>query len=987
MEITTRMPSQGDTFSIVERVARIVSSVRGARTDYAHLASELAPVIPFDLFGVALLRHDRAAARVVSCTREGDIWVSRYHQLPLVDSMLKRVLHAHEHGEPLTLPQSAAPISDKGQISVETLLFDDSLGMLSQTCPAGLDGTPAQCGDAISGNPHLRAVLIVPLVVGERVLGTLELGSVEKDAYRDDTVRRTVHAIARVLATAIENVQAGGNVEIQDRQRQALQKVSTALASKSDLTTILSGIVEGIAKALNVASAVITLDLQKDGLRLYAQHGVDAGQLEAIIEQQALHERSIVGFALRRRQPTTSSDIMLDERFPRSKAFASQLHMHSICCYPLVAGTRIFGVLLLLSPEAGGFTPLKMEILALFASQATVAIHNHLLLESTRERQRFQEVIDQLEANTQQMTSEEEQTLLQDIREKAERTFGVHFSSLLRLISESLLTRSEREVQAMLHSREGKLRQGRLSVSIGEPPESEQETKQELLQEQSVVGDGESVNTDEPSIALQRVELLGNVGAALAALDSAAPVLDSAAGMPSLYEHLTSDMQDPWFVVDLQGYCIYMNRAAETFCDTRFGLSMTLEMQLLEPIVDSDSLPIQRATLPELLGSILRRMRNRADVLAYLEEFTSPTIADEHYDEWLQQIRERHEYSGQIRPFPTNTLRCVIASEPLQPTGSAFSLEQGQVSGVTDPRYRRTPYVSKSIAQVGKYRSTKSHAHMLDNAPSDRHYQFTHYALYKQETQELIAHALRVHDITEQVRDERNKSALLASVSHDLRTPLTSIKAAVSGLLQPGVKWDEKLLQDMLQDIDSEADHLARLINAMVEMSRIEMGALILEKEWCDLLEILYSSVEKIEPYLAGRTIRCEPQGQLPLVQVDFLQMERVFDNLLENAVRHSPKDAEILVTIEPVALGDSSEEDGSTITLGALRIQVIDHGSGVPDEERERIFKSFYSPDRHTGLGLAICRGIIEAHHGNIWVEAASGGGACFVFVLPISS
>jgi K+-sensing histidine kinase KdpD len=255
------------------------------------------------------------------------------------------------------------------------------------------------------------------------------------------------------------------------------------------------------------------------------------------------------------------------------------------------------------------------------------------------------------------------------------------------------------------------------------------------------------------------------------------------------------------------------------------------------------------------------------------------------------------------------------------------------------------------------------------------------YALYDQHD-ELIAHALQIHDITDQVRDERNKSALLSSVSHDLRTPLTAIKAAVSGLLQPGVHWDEKVSHEMLVDIDQEADHLNELINAMVEMSRIEMGALTLEKEWCDLVEIVHNAISHTQRACGNHPIRTDFEPHLPLALVDYLQMKRVFSNLLENAARYSPKDEAILVTAHPVSLDDTASESSPRY----VRVTVVDRGKGVQEEERERIFKSFYSLDGRIGLGLAICRGIIEAHQGRIWVESAPGGGACFIFVLPIS-
>jgi signal transduction histidine kinase len=273
-----------------------------------------------------------------------------------------------------------------------------------------------------------------------------------------------------------------------------------------------------------------------------------------------------------------------------------------------------------------------------------------------------------------------------------------------------------------------------------------------------------------------------------------------------------------------------------------------------------------------------------------------------------------------------------------------------------------------------------------DSAPSDRHYQLMRFALYDPQGQ-LLANALQIQDITEQVRDEKNKSVLLSTVSHDLRTPLTTIKAAVTGLLQPGVIWDEQILHEILADIDIEADHLDALINSFIDMSRIDMGALVLEKEWCDLVEIVHSAVARDERLLASHPVRTIFQPQLPMVQVDYVQLKKVLYNLLENAVRHSPENTEVVIAVDTVVGGN--EEVGSyKDTLHFLRVRVIDHGSGVPEGEHKRIFKAFYSLDSQgSGLGLAICRGIIEAHQGRIWVEPVPGRGSCFAFVLPIPS
>src|SRR5258708_35726356 len=159
---------------------------------------------------------------------------------------------------------------------------------------------------------------------------------------------------------------------------------------------------------------------------------------------------TIICYTLSHRQSRVTNDISIDEHFPDSSVYTTELGIRSIFSYPLVSGTTVYGALLLCSSEAGGFTPLKSDILGLFASQATIAIHNGMLIESAHQRSRFQKAIEQLEhAYGQNM---DEQELLKRVRQEAQQTVGVDFSSLLHLISDHLLTRSERDFQVMLHA-------------------------------------------------------------------------------------------------------------------------------------------------------------------------------------------------------------------------------------------------------------------------------------------------------------------------------------------------------------------------------------------------------------------------------------------------------------------------------------------------------------------------------------------------------
>lgn len=220
----------------------------------------------------------------------------------------------------------------------------------------------------------------------------------------------------------------------------------------------------------------------------------------------------------------------------------------------------------------------------------------------------------------------------------------------------------------------------------------------------------------------------------------------------------------------------------------------------------------------------------------------------------------------------------------------------------------------------------------------------------------------------------RLKSALLASVSHDLRTPLTAIKAAAANLLAADVVWSESARQEFLGAIDGETDRLSRLVGNLLDVSRIEAGALQLDLDWNDLGELLSRAIYRLEQIAPDRSVSLAIEAPLPPLRFDYVQIDRVVANLLENADKYSPAG-------RPIALRTRVEPD-------RVSISVQDEGSGIPREERRRVFEPFYrARQRHTsargsGLGLAIARGIIEAHGGRIRVDGAHG--AVFTFTLP---
>jgi two-component system sensor histidine kinase KdpD len=225
---------------------------------------------------------------------------------------------------------------------------------------------------------------------------------------------------------------------------------------------------------------------------------------------------------------------------------------------------------------------------------------------------------------------------------------------------------------------------------------------------------------------------------------------------------------------------------------------------------------------------------------------------------------------------------------------------------------------------------------------------------------------------------DRLKSVLLSSVSHDLRTPLAIIKGAVTNLLDDEVGWDASARQEFLQTINESTDRLNRLVGNVLEMSRIEAGALSQTRTWEDLGELLDHVVRRMQPILNDHPLQSVIAPDLPLVHIHTTQIEQVLTNLIENAVKHTPIGTPITIMV--------SQEASN------LRLVVQDSGPGIQPGMLSRIFDRFVrvtDPERHaegSGLGLAIAKGLVEAHRGHMWAEAVPEGGARFVMLLPIS-
>jgi two-component system, OmpR family, sensor histidine kinase KdpD len=224
---------------------------------------------------------------------------------------------------------------------------------------------------------------------------------------------------------------------------------------------------------------------------------------------------------------------------------------------------------------------------------------------------------------------------------------------------------------------------------------------------------------------------------------------------------------------------------------------------------------------------------------------------------------------------------------------------------------------------------------------------------------------------------EKLHTALLNSISHDLRTPLASITGAVTSLLSEESIYQQETKEILLQTIKEEAQRMNHFVANLLDMVRLESGVVRLNRQWCDIQDILGVALREVKDVLQDRPLRINVPASLPLVRADFALIEHVMINLLENAAKYSPPNSEIAFS----AL--YSDE--------ALLVTVADLSPSIPDTEREHIFSKFYrlhySKDvSGTGLGLSICKGIVEAHGGKIWVDPSPEYGNRFTFSLPVS-
>jgi two-component system, OmpR family, sensor histidine kinase KdpD len=335
-----------------------------------------------------------------------------------------------------------------------------------------------------------------------------------------------------------------------------------------------------------------------------------------------------------------------------------------------------------------------------------------------------------------------------------------------------------------------------------------------------------------------------------------------------------------------------------------------------------------------------------------------------------------------IAPVIVETTRQLLAcpASQLLLTRNDGALDLFVTNGIWPDRSDHHDHVDATLRageqNLGVLRVALVHQHTVLSANQQRLLEtLANQAALALERSRLAQAATRAEALAE---SDRLKSTLISAVSHDLRTPLASITAAADELMAEDVQWTRSAILDFAQIIKGEATQLYHLVVNMLDLTRIEAGVLRPQRGWYNVAEIIDRVLQRLSPKLDGHLIDLRVPDDLPLIPVDYVQLEQVLWNLLQNALAYAPPGSPLLIEAVQQA--------------NLIMLCVGDRGPGIPINERARVFEKFYrlpqiqpSGLHGAGLGLAICKGLVEAHGGEITLHDRVGRGTLVTIRLPL--
>ncbi len=801
--------------------------------------------------------------------------------------------------------------------------------VIRQRAPLLIDGESTIFCQAHGVDHHGTAAqswLGVPLVYADRVVGIIALQDYEHAGAYDEHTVRLLSTIASTAAVAIQNARLfsdleASRTELETRliQLGALQETGQVISGTLEEDTLFATVLEAVTATIGFSYGIISLvDEQAGEVRAVRGLGVSPEQIAA--SRRSLDSVDIMADIVRSGRTEVIDG--WDERFDR-KMFEEYGHANLVRVFaPLVARGKVIGLL-----EAGypkevrtKITMDDIEVLQTFLTQASIAIDNARLFAEIR---RFTEELEQMVAARTQQLQDEKSRLeaLHTITTELSRTLDLDEILLKTMDLASMATGRSMGMVLLIDLATGDL------------------VCRAMLAEGYVLRPGRQTIRLDKAWALRRV--LDKQEPLRIADLSAAP---EAAGLPDLPAGVNSVAVVPLVSAEEVVGAILLSHPRVGFFDDD-------QMRLLTTLAGEVATAIHNA---ELYGYINDQALRLSEMLTYQEEEASKVRAI------LQSVAD-----GVI--VVDRESRILLANPAAQ---QILGMAREELEG------RTTQELPGLFMPGGIFAEEHARFELVDR------YINVHSADVVTDTGETLGTVFVLRDITREVEADRSKSEFISTVSHELRTPLTSIKGYVDLILLGSVGEVSPMQRSFLDVVRSNSNRLVELINDILDISRVETGRIVLNREPLSLFDLVEEVIESARTEIERKQLdlQVEVPPDLPVVHADRKRVVQVLTNLVSNAYKYTREGGRL-------AIAASSAD-------GFLRVSVTDSGVGISKEDQKKLFTRFFRADNPlrdevggTGLGLAISKSFIELHGGRMWVESELNVGSTFSFTLPLSA
>ncbi len=863
------------------------------------------------------------------------------------------------HGHPADFVQAFREIPAEHPNSLHARVLRTGEPLFIENLPqqSGLVSQQDQIKDGIP-----RAALIVPLIAQGRPIGTIAIGYLSDRRFNPKDLS-LLATIGQQMGTGIQNARLAQDAQARADRLATIGRLAQRLNTEQDLDKLLQAVVDAAARLLQAEESALYLngDGQAETRAIVANASTTSSLLDPVLAEEIVKYVANTG-------DTIISPVKARKSGRFSPLKALEETDRPLLCVSLIHRGQKLGALLVVRARARPFRSADVELLSTFASHAAIAIYNARLRQEMERRAHQLQTLVQM--STQLSATLDWDLLATQIARYASELAHVPRTVLLLYDPEhnELVVKAVQGYQGdlPLHTMRFPLNQGVLPIAF--------RTRRPIMTPR--LGD-EPYYTPYPG--LEEVADWSFLFVPLLVGQDPIGVLAFSDEAGRIYSE-----------TERETLILLANHVAIAITNARLFAEMEARQTQLEALNEIAATIAQVRDLHQVLDLILERLaavvHHHGALIMLMEEDETYTVAARGcpYLEDLIGIRacvDMQQEDWQQGSLHMTVDRAHICSwdrgAPESPCPNHAQVKaplvvQGEVIGCIEVCRSGEdgfhPQEAKLVQAFANHAAVAIHNARLYNT-LQRHSAVLE-AKVAAQTKELQAALERAQEA------DRLKSAFLAMISHELRSPLASIKGFASTLLQDDVEWDRASQREFLSIIEYESDKLSELIDQLLDMSRLESGTLEVKPVPCPLEAILEDVMERLHMLAKSHQLQVTLPPDLPRVFADRQRIGQVLSNLVENAAKYSPAGSTI-------AIGATADTDWMTVS-------VSDQGVGIAQEFHKRIFEEFFRipEDQNqpgTGLGLAICRGIIEAHGGRIWVESEPQKGSTFKFTLPI--